>query len=54
MVSCLKEHVKVQNSDVLTHALTLLATQGWEKPEFMGLSVGALESLYSYFKVCLE
>ena len=29
VVSCLKERVKVQNCDVLTHALTILATQGW-------------------------
>ena len=30
VVSCLKERVKVQNCDVLTHALTMLATQGWD------------------------
>ena len=57
VVSCLKEPVKVQHNshcDVLSHALSLLATQGWEKPEYVGLIAAALESLSSHFKVPLE
>ena len=53
VVSCLKE-LKVQHCDVLSHALSLLATQGWEKPESVGLITAALESLSSHFKVPLE
>ena len=54
VVSCLKERVKVQHCNVLSHALSLLATQGWEKPESVGLIAAALESLSSHFKVPLE
>ena len=54
VVSCLKERIKVQNCDVLTHALTLLATQGWEKNEYGELSAAALNGLSSHFSVPLE
>ena len=33
LVSCLNDRVKVQHPDLLTNALTLLATQGWQKSE---------------------
>ena len=36
-IVCFLDCVKVQHSDVLTHALTMLATQGWEKFELLGL-----------------
>ena len=54
VVSCLKERVKVQHCDVLSHALSLLAIQGWEKTESVGLIAAALECLSSHFKVPLE
>ena len=32
-MTCLKDRIRIQNSDLLTDALTLLATHGWEKTE---------------------
>lgn len=54
IVSCLIEHIKVLNCDVLTHALTLLATQGWENNEYGQLSAAALDGLFNHFSVPLE
>lgn len=54
VVTCLKERVKSQHCDILTHTIVLLATQGWEKPERVGLMEAALKCLISHFKVPLE
>ena len=54
VISCLRERVKVQHCNILTHTLALLATQGWEKPENIALFDVALESLVSHFKAPLE
>ena len=54
VVSCLREHVKVQHCDVPSHALLLLATQGWGKKQICRLIAAALDSRSSHFQVALE
>ena len=51
VLACLKDRVKVQHSDLLTHILTILATQGWEKSENID---AALDKLTTHFKAPLE
>ena len=51
---CLRDRVKLQHTDVLTHSLTILATYGWEKGEDGSFAHDALESLSTRFRVPLE
>ena len=51
VLACLKDRVKVQHSDLLTHILTILATQGWEKSDNTD---AALDKLITHFKAPLE
>lgn len=51
---CLRDHVKVQSVDLLTHALTILAAHGWETTVFTTFGYNALESLCTRFLVPLE
>ena len=43
----LHEFVKVQCTDLLTHALTILATHGWQRSENTRVRHEALECLYT-------
>ena len=52
--ACLKDHVKAQNTDLLTYALTILAPKGWEKTEDASFGYDALDSLSTRFKVPLD
>jgi len=54
LVSCLKDRVKVQHPDLLTDALTVLATQGWQKSEDASFANTALQSLSARFEVPLQ
>ena len=44
----------MQNTDMLTHALTILAHKGWEKTADASFGYEALDSLISRFKIPLE
>ena len=54
LVSCLKDRVKVQLPDLHTDALTVLATQGWQKSEDASFANTALHSLSARFEVPLQ
>ena len=54
VLTCLKERVKVQHSDLLTNTLTLLATQGWNKSDDADFADVALNSISTQFLVPLE
>ena len=41
---CLHECVKVQSTDLLTHALTILATHGWQRSKNTRVRHEALKS----------
>ena len=51
---CLREHVKVQSTDLLTHAITILATHGWEKSANTAFGYEALDCISTRFLVPLE
>ena len=51
---CLRTRVKVQSVDLLTHALTILATHGWERSESTAFGYEALDSVCVRFLVPLE
>ncbi len=53
VLSCLKSRIKIQHPDLLTDALILLATQGWEKSED-SLGDVALGNLCDRFRIPLE
>ena len=52
--ACLKDHVKAQNTDLLTYALTILAPKRWEKTEDASFGYEALDSFSTRFKVPFE
>ena len=51
---CLRDRLKLQHADVLTHSLTILATCGWQKGEDGSFAHRALESMSTRFRVPLE
>ena len=51
---CLRERVKVQSTDLLTHAITILATHGWEKSANTAFGYEALDCISTRFLVPLE
>lgn len=51
---CLRERVKIQSTDLLTHAITILATHGWEKSANTAFGYKALECISTRFLVPLE
>ena len=51
---CLRDRVKIQSIDLLTHAITILATQGWEKSEDSSFGYEALQCVSTRFLVPLE
>ena len=52
--NCLRDWLKLQHADVLTHSLTILATYGWKKDEDGSFAHTALESLSTRFRAPLE
>ena len=54
VLACLKDRVKAQSTDLLTHALTILAPKGWEKTEDASFAYEALDALSARFRVPLE
>ena len=51
---CLGDRVKVQTIDLLTHALTILVTNGWERTESSDFAHQALENVCHFFVDPLE
>ena len=51
---CLHERVKVQSTDLLTNAWTILATHGWQRSEDTRVGHEALESVCTRFAVTCE
>ena len=54
IVICQEECVKVQHTVLLTNTLTLLATQGWNKPDYAAFGDVALNSISTQPFVPLE
>ena len=52
--ACLKQRMSSQETDMLTHALTVLATQGWERSETPSFGYPALEYLSERFAAPLQ
>ena len=50
----LKDHTKARSTDLLTHALAILAHKEWEKTEYASFAYKALDALSTRFKVPLE
>ena len=53
IMTCLKQRVKAQHTDLLTNSLTILATQGWEKTEGVEFSRETLDSIVTQFSTPL-
>ena len=54
VVECVRERVKVQTVDLLTHALTIFLTNGWERAETSAFGYPALDSVCAMFVTPLE
>ena len=52
--SCLRDRIKIQSTELLTHAITILATHGWEKSTDPSFGHEALEYISTRFQVPLE
>ena len=52
--ACLKQRMSSQETDMLTHALTVLATQGWGRSETPSFGYPALEYLSERFAAPLQ
>ena len=51
---CLRERMRSQDTELLTHAMTLLATNGWERSESASFGYAALDTVCERFQVPLE
>ena len=54
VASCLRCRIKTEHTELLTHAVTLLATNGWERSEDPSFGHTALDEVCSWFHVPLE
>lgn len=52
--SCLKARIKMDDTELLTHAVTLLATNGWQRSEDAAFGHVALDAVCAKFLVPLE
>ena len=43
--NCLRNRIKAQDTELLTHAVTLLATNGWERSESPRFGYAALDAI---------
>ena len=53
VLECLKDRIRIQHSELLTHILTVLATYGWNRSDD-GFADIAIDNLSERFKVPLE
>ena len=51
---CLRNRVKLQSTELLTHSLTILATHGWERSRHTSFGYEAIECISTRFLVPLE
>ena len=54
MEKCLRERMRSQDTELLIHSMTLLATNGWERSESPSFGYAALDAVCVRFKVPLE
>uniref|UniRef100_A0A1X7TLB5 HAT C-terminal dimerisation domain-containing protein n=1 Tax=Amphimedon queenslandica TaxID=400682 RepID=A0A1X7TLB5_AMPQE len=54
LLSCFCNRIKAQDTDLLTHAVTILATKGWERCESSRFGHEALNSICQRFQIPLE
>ena len=52
--TCLRDRLKSQDTELLTHAVTLLATNGWEQTESASFGHAALDAVCERFSTPLE
>ena len=52
--ACLRNRIKVQSTELLCHALTILVTNGWGRSESPSFGYQALDYLTSMFSIPLE
>lgn len=52
--TCLKDRISFQDIDLLTHAVTLLATKGWERSDSTSFGYEALDAICDMFQAPLE
>ena len=52
--TCLKDRIRFQDIDRLTHAVTLLATKGWERSDSTSFGYEALDAICDRFQGPLE
>eukprot|EP00731_Ephydatia_muelleri_P017065 Em0010g163a len=52
--ACLKDRLKVQCPDLLTHALTILAPMGWERKDDASFGNSAIDAISIRFRTPLE
>ena len=51
---CLRNRIQPHDTDLLTHAVTILATNGWERSESASFGHTALEAICQRFQIPLE
>ena len=51
---CLREHMRSQDGELLTHAMNLLATNDWERSKSASFRYAALDAVCQRFQVPLE
>ena len=47
---CVRNYIQTQDTDLLTHAVAILATKGWERSESASLDMQLLMPSVSNFK----
>ena len=52
--SCLRNHLKYQDTELLNHTLTILGTNGWQRTESTFFGHAALDAICTRFKTPLE
>ena len=52
--TCLRDCLKSQDTELLTHAVTLLTTNGWEQAESASFGYAALDAVCERFSTLLE
>ena len=52
--SCLRNRIKYQDTELLNHTLTILATKGWQRTESIPFGHAALDAISTRFQTPLE
>ena len=52
--TCLRNRIQSQDTELLTHAITILATNGWERSESTSFGYAALNAICERFQIPLE